>query len=237
MQISKVQSCTGLYAKNINRNYSTPNFGAKVSLNIEIPDSIKTKNELLKFINKNELSIFTMCATVLGMETKNKSEKLSPEEYQKNLEFLKSKNYDIYDINARDQYNNTALHRDSARGHIDIVQALLNVDGIDVNAKGFGNRTPLHHASFYGHKDVVKALREIEGIDINAKDCDGRTALIRACVPQGMDPVYYDVVKLLLGAKDIDVNVKDKYHNTALDYAKKNSNVEIINLLKQHNAK
>ena len=63
-------------------------------------------------------------------------------------------------------------------GHVNIVQALLNVDGIQVNKARTDDRvTPINMASFEGHTNVVHALLSVPGIDIFATNKGGDTPL------------------------------------------------------------
>ena len=94
------------------------------------------------------------------------------------------------DINAKNNWGDTALHIASREGHTDIVAMLLE-KGADVNAKSDGGYTALISASESGHTETVAMLLE-KGADVNAKTNWGDTALIEAS--------YYghtDIVKLL----------------------------------------
>ncbi len=82
------------------------------------------------------------------------------------------------DVNAKNQFGNTLLHKASEYGYLDGMKCLVEL-GADVEAKNGGGNTPLHKASEYGHLDVVKYLVAY-GADVKAKDNYGRTPLHRA---------------------------------------------------------
>ena len=53
------------------------------------------------------------------------------------------------------------------KGHIDIVQLLLNHKSSNVNIRNYYNRTPLHCCADRQHTNVVKLLLNQKGIDVN----------------------------------------------------------------------
>ena len=106
------------------------------------------------------------------------------------------------DVNAKDEYGNTALMKAARRGNTAIVELLLAVPGIDVNAQGNYGGTALMEAAGGGDTEIVRLLLASPGIDVNAKDEYGNTALITAA---GNGDTA--VVELLLAAPGIDVNV------------------------------
>jgi ankyrin repeat protein len=52
----------------------------------------------------------------------------------------------------------TPLHLAVSHGHLDIVKALLAMEGIDVKVKEDNHQIPLHLAVSNGHLDIVKVL-------------------------------------------------------------------------------
>ncbi|GBM85189.1 Ankyrin-3 [Araneus ventricosus] len=72
-------------------------------------------------------------------------------------------------------YGLTILHLASARGHLEIVEALLKKKA-DVNFHSDMRLTPLHYAARGGHEDVVKFLIA-NGADVNATSVNGLTPL------------------------------------------------------------
>lgn len=84
------------------------------------------------------------------------------------------------DIEAKDQYENTALHRTAARGQ-EGVMALLIKHGADIDAKNDDEETPLHKSVAWGREDATNILIN-HGANINAKDRKGNTPLDRATI-------------------------------------------------------
>lgn len=151
------------------------------------------------------------------------------------------------DINAKEsEIGATALLVASVKGHLEIVQYLIN-KGADINAKGDKVVTALMGASAAGHLAVVKALVEgkkgllsmfSKGADINAKDNDGITALMGASMKG-----HLEVVKYLIN-KGVDVNAVASIeikgvvlYRTALDVAKIGKHHKIAEVLKNAGAK
>lgn len=100
-----------------------------------------------------------------------------------------------------------------------------------VNATS-GQRNALHVVAIYGCTEVMVLQKIIRlSNDVNAKDF-GATALIYAA-----QYAHLEVVTALVKIKNIDRTVRDQYGNTALDYAHKNNETEIANLLLGGDAK
>ncbi len=81
-------------------------------------------------------------------------------------------------IDARDKLGRTPLIEAACKGHLDVVQYLVE-KGADVNAKDSVGLTPLTWAICQGHLDVVKYL-VAKGADVNTMNNDGKTALMWA---------------------------------------------------------
>ena len=98
------------------------------------------------------------------------------------------------DLNAKDEYNATALMEACRFRHVDVVRLLL-AKGADINFADAG-MTALMFASQEPDTDVVRVLLD-NGADVDAKrDDDGWTALMLAS-----EHGYVDVVRALLSGK------------------------------------
>jgi ankyrin repeat protein len=85
------------------------------------------------------------------------------------------------DANAKDKlkdYGDSCLMQAAAKGHLEIVKALLAKGGRvnDANQKGY---TPLIYASWFGHVETVKALLGSRA-NVSARAKNGMTALMLA---------------------------------------------------------
>jgi ankyrin repeat protein len=76
------------------------------------------------------------------------------------------------DVNAKNDYGSTPLHRAA----ITEIAELLIAKGADVNAKMDNGLTPLHYAASNDHKEITELLIAA-GADVNAKDDRSGTPL------------------------------------------------------------
>ena len=127
------------------------------------------------------------------------------------------------DVEAKDNYGQTALYCAAQDGHEEVVRLLLEAKA-DIEAKNNDGWTALHWAVWDGHKEVVRLLLEAKA-DVEAKDNDGWTALHKAAWHG-----HEDVVRLLLEAK-ADVEAKDNEGQTALYRAAWHGRKEVLRLL------
>ena len=128
------------------------------------------------------------------------------------------------DINAKDQWGNTALVWGAHYGYTDIVKLLIDAKA-NLDLKDVMNQTALMKASDKGHTDIVKILISVNA-DVNVKDIRGQTALIMAS-----QNGHADIVKLLIDAK-ANVDTKDKEGLTALRWAEIDNHNDVVGILK-----
>ena len=120
-----------------------------------------------------------------------------------------------------------ALRNSAERGHVNLVAALLKLDGINPNyCRGCGGGA-LALAALRGRSDVVDLLLAVSNIDPNVKDEKDATPLLCACWKG-----HTSVVRQLLVRDDIDLNTIGYYGlMTPLLFAMEDRNMEVINLL------
>jgi len=134
-------------------------------------------------------------------------------------------------INVQDAQDFTPLHLASGKGHIEIVEFLLN-HGADTESEIFNGDTPLLVAARYainGKYETIKTLLE-HGAKVNHKDKHGRTALHDAAMYSGKE-----IINLLVSYR-ADVNARDEHQSTPLHQAAMLSNIEAAKALVEHGA-
>ena len=80
-------------------------------------------------------------------------------------------------MNARNAWQDTAMHVAAEGGHTDILSLLLEHDA-DVDSRDGAGATPLHLASYYGRLSAGQYLLD-HSADINARDKDGFDSTFR----------------------------------------------------------
>ncbi len=140
----------------------------------------------------------------------------------------------------------TLLHVAAEYGQPDLTKLILQDGGIDINQCDISGKTPLHYVAKYGRTEIVNVMLADNKIDINPLDVHGLTPLHVA-----VNRHHAPVVKLLLQDKRIDINKAGNNALTPLEHAIKccvrnpdtscwldkkrmTNNMEIINLLIQH---
>jgi hypothetical protein len=81
------------------------------------------------------------------------------------------------DVNAArddDDSNFTALMCAARNGHLETVEALLELPDIDVNKVNKYGSNAMHYAAMYAHKEVCQALRKAK-VKRNVTNCTGKT--------------------------------------------------------------
>ena len=129
------------------------------------------------------------------------------------------------DVNANNNYGETALITASRYGHIDLVKLLFE-NGADVHLKNKFGETALHSACFGGYINIVEILLK-NGAIVNAKDNHNWTALQLAS-----ENGHEEIVKMLL-AYGADMNAKNENGNTALQVASEHGRTDIVKLLEE----
>jgi len=123
--------------------------------------------------------------------------------------------------------NTTPLISAAMRGHIEVVELLLEQDdfGLVEMARDNG-KNALHFAARQGHIGIVKALLEKDPQLARRNDKKGQTALHMA-----VKGTSCDVLRALVDADPAIVMLPDKNGNTALHVATRKKRAEIVSVL------
>jgi ankyrin repeat protein len=120
----------------------------------------------------------------------------------------------------------TVLHVAAQLGAIEVVADEIK-SGADVNAQTINGITPLHKAVISGKLEISQLIID-GGADVNIGDIYNNTPLYYAVSYENID-----LIKLFLKS-GADPNIHSVWGNeTALDFAKRKGNVEVIALLEK----
>lgn len=128
------------------------------------------------------------------------------------------------DVSAADERGQTALMLAAFNGHTDIVWLLLE-EGARIEARNRDGRTVLMFAASGPFPATVQVLLEAGASPDVADEIEGWTALMFASAEGNTE-----VARVLL-EHGADPSLKDKDGETALDFAKNNGHVKVMQLL------
>jgi len=122
----------------------------------------------------------------------------------------------------------TGLHAVASIGVMDLVGALLEMEGLDINATDWMGRTALTRAAERGQEEVVKKLLEREDINPDPPD----TTFYRTPLGWAAENASGGVVKLLLERKDVNPDHIDTGGGrTPLSIAAQNGREQTVKML------
>lgn len=129
------------------------------------------------------------------------------------------------DIDKKDVYGNTLLHKAVRSGQYDLAEILIAV-GADVNLPNRYGYSPIHLAAQGGFKELTKLL-VINGADITAQTKKHHTTAVYIAARSGSK----QVVLYLLEEKPSLINVGDRYGGTPLHVASFEGHINVVKAL------
>jgi len=128
-----------------------------------------------------------------------------------------------------DSTNTSPLYSAAVQDHLDVVNAILDVDVGSMFIVRKNGKTALHNAVRYGVDRIVKALIARDPGIVCIKDKKGQTALHMAVKGQSTS-----VVEEILQADPTILNERDKKGNTALHMATRKGRSQVKLILLNH---
>jgi ankyrin repeat protein len=154
---------------------------------------------------------------------------------------------DINSLNDDDKWS--PLLSACGRGHLAVVDILLQQPGIDINKTDDGAYTPLFMACQAGHELVVQRLLKERGISVNQATNEGTTPLVVACrnghelvVQHLLQQPGIDIWKRVTGGGIHKKLLRRVFRGTAakksdaLSVARSEGHTSIVDLLERHAA-
>lgn len=127
-------------------------------------------------------------------------------------------------LDLKDKYGQTPLILSCREGNLDIVDEIIKRDSsLLIDSCDMDGRSALYFAVRSGSKEVAQALIA-KGVKCDLQDTNGQTPLMLACEMGRIDLVNELIAKS-------NVNLRDKSGHTALFYAAKSRNPEVIEKL------
>jgi ankyrin repeat protein len=123
-------------------------------------------------------ALLVIITFVLFLSCASRDERLRIAAYKGDTEETSQLLAEGVEIDAKNEYGNTALMIAAIKGHLEIVKGLI-AGGADVNERNRAGSTTLILAAKKGHLEIVKALLAA-GADVNARTTGGVTALFAA---------------------------------------------------------
>ena len=127
------------------------------------------------------------------------------------------------DVEVKNKYGVTALHRACGSGHIHIVRYLVQECHSNVETKTNDGRTALHDACSNGHVEIVKYLVQSCHTNAEVTDNEGWTPLHFASRFG-----YLDIVQFLIHHCHVNVETNNRAGETAYDLTRKDEVIEYL---------
>lgn len=128
---------------------------------------------------------------------------------------------EIVDVNFR-FHHKTPLLMAAANNRLDLVEALLEVDGIDINAQNNYGSNLLMWIAERGHTQLLPKL-PVDSMDINAQHISGSTAPMMAA-----DRGYIEFLRYISNHPQLDLRVQDQRQRRLYERAQSSGYMNVI---------
>lgn len=115
-------------------------------------------------------------------------------------------------VNARDDWDCTALMHAIMYNRENIVKFLLSIPDVNVNALNKSGFTAVMEATIKGHENILKLLLQIPNLDINIRSKPNCYTTLTYAINKRDE----NIVRLVLGFPGINVNIQNSNGITAL---------------------
>ena len=116
------------------------------------------------------------------------------------------------------------------KGHLEILQLLVDKDPSVAYLKGFRGRSALYAAALAGHLNIIKYLTSLQDTDMNSEDDNGQVPIV-AAIKENLD-----ILKYLISFPQTNLDVKDINGYTPLIHAVRENRTEVVQFLLQKGA-
>jgi len=127
---------------------------------------------------------------------------------------------------SKSEFQRTALHAASLRGHLEVIKVLLAHRYIDVNVRSNNGQTPFSFACGNGHIPVVRVLLNDPRVDVALQDNWRRTPLWHAAFTGKLKVMEW----LLASGRELGGKL------SALEIARKNEKTDAVSMLERFKA-
>lgn len=141
------------------------------------------------------------------------------------------------DVNAKNEYDERAVHIASKFGNYDFLKILI-ANGADINAEDKYGNNVLHVVGYYDYNNVMGIIKSIlkdkNFSGVNNKNKNGNTPL-HELVKDGCECIYsdndlYEIINYLV-EKGADIELKSSYGYTPLQLAASEGNLKVFEYL------
>ena len=133
-------------------------------------------------------------------------------------------------VNATRKDGAHAAFMAAQKGHLEILQLLVDKDPSVAYLKGFEGRSALYAAALAGHLNIIKYLTSLKDTDMNSEHDNGEVPIVAAI--KG----HLDILKYLISFPQTNLDVQDINGYTPLIHAVRENRTEVVQFLLEKGA-